>query len=132
MMTIAGLSQVVGPKVSLTFAVLGEPLWSTQYRLLAAGLVFAMALALGAVGLLSLVRRDRIQQGPTMRRLCRGLGLDTAQQRLLQQLAFKTGVRCPAALLISRGCFDTAHRRYRPQGVELQQLDRIRRRVFRN
>ncbi len=131
-MTIVGLIQVVGPKVGLTFAVLGEPLWSTQNRLLAAGLIFAMALALAAVGLLSLVRRDRIRQGPTMRRLCRALGLDTPQRRLLEQVADKTGVRCPAALLISRGCFDTAHRRYGPQGVELQQLNRIRRRVFRD
>jgi len=130
MMTIVGLIQVVGPKVELTFAVLGEPLWSPQNRLLAAGVVFAMALALGAVGLLSLIRRDHIRQGPTMRRLCRALGLDTPQRRLLEQLAVKTGVRCPAALLISRGCFDTAHRRYGPQGVELQQLNRIRRRVF--
>ncbi|MEE9129110.1 MAG: hypothetical protein V3T84_03765 [Phycisphaerales bacterium] len=132
MMTIVSLIQVAGGKVGLTFAGLGEPLWSTQNRLLAAGLVFAMALALGAVGLLSLARRDRIRQGPTMRRLCRALGLDTAQRRLLEQLAVNTGVRCPAALLISRGCFDTAHRRYVPQGVELQQLNRIRRRVFRD
>ncbi len=130
MMTIVDLIQVAGPKDGLIFAVLGEPGWSTQNRLLAAGLVFAMALALAAVGLLSLARRDRIRQRPTMRRLCTVLGLDMAQRRLLEHLAVKTGVRCPAALLISRGCFDTAHRRYGPQGVELQQLNRIRRRIF--
>lgn len=130
MMTIVGLIQVAGPKVGLTFAALSGPLWSTPDRLLGAGLVLAMALALAAVGLLSLTRRDRIRQGPTMRRVCRALGLDTPQRRLLEQLAFKTGVRCPAALLISRGCFDNAQKRYAPQGVELRQLNRIRRRVF--
>ena len=130
MMTIVSLIQVAGPKVGLTFAVLGGSLWSPQNRLLAAGLVFAMALALAAVAVLSLVRRDRIRQGPTMRRLCRTLGLDTPQRRLLEHMAGKTGVRCPPTLLISRGCFDTAHRRYGPQGVELQQLNRIRRRVY--
>lgn len=130
MMNIVGLIQVAGPKVGLTFAVLGGPLWLTQNRLLAAGLVLAMVLALAAVGLLSLTRRDRIRQGPTMRRLCRALGLDTPQRRRLEHMAVKTGVRCPAALLISRGCFDIAQKRYDPQGVELRQLNRIRRRVF--
>ncbi len=132
MMTALSSIQFAALQLGMALRPLREPLWSGQGKFLVAGLVIAMALALVAVGVLSLVRRDHVRQGPTMRRLCRALGLDTPQRRLLEQLAGKTGVRCPAALLISRGCFDTAHRRYRPQGVELQQLNRIRLRVFRN
>lgn len=132
MMTALSSIQFAALQLGVVLHPLREPWWFGQGRFLVAGLVIAMALALLAVGVLSLVRRDHIRQGPTMRRLCRALGLDTPQRRLLEQLAVKTGVRCPAALLISRGCFDTAHRRYRPQGVALQQLHRIRRRIFRD
>ncbi|MCH7849712.1 MAG: hypothetical protein IIB53_15295 [Planctomycetes bacterium] len=130
MMTALSSIQFAALQLGMALRPLREPLWSGQGKFLVAGLVIAMALAVVAVGVLSLVRHDQVRQGPTMRRLCRALGLDTPQRRLLEQLAGKTDVRCPAALLISRGCFDTAHRRYRPQGVELQQLNRIRRRVF--
>lgn len=122
--------QLAALQLGMALRPLREPLWSGQGRFLVAGLVIAMALALVTVGVLSLVRRDHVRQGPTMRRLCRAVGLDTAQRRLLEQLAVKTGVRCPAALLISRGCFDTAHRCYKPQGIELQQLHSIRQRIF--
>ncbi len=132
MMNALSSIQFAALQLGMALRPLREPLWSGQGKFLVAGLVIAMALALLAVGVLSLLRRDRLRQGPTTRRLCRALGLDTPQRRLLEQLAVKTGVRCPAALLISRGCFDTAHRRYAPQGVELQQLNRIRRRVFRD
>ncbi len=132
MMTALSSIQFAALQLGMALRPLREPLWSGQGKFLVAGMVIAMALALVAVGVLSLVRQDQVRQGPTMRRLCRALGLDTPQRRLLEQLAGNTGVRCPAALLISRGCFDTAHRRYRPQGVELQQLNRIRQRVFRN
>ncbi len=130
MMTALSSIQFAALQLEVALRPLREPWWFGQGRFLVAGLVIAMALALLAVGVLSLVRRDHVRQGPTMRRLCRALGLDTLQRRLLEQLAVKTGVRCPAALLISRGSFDTAHRRYGAQGVELQQLNRIRRRVF--
>jgi len=130
MMTMFSSIQFAALQLAVQLHPLREPLWSGQGRFVVAGLVIAMALALVTVGGLSLLSRDRIRQGPTMRRLCRTLALDTPQRRLLEQLAGKTGVRCPAALLISRGCFDTAHRRYKPQGTELQHLNRIRRRVF--
>ena len=132
MMIALSSIQFAALQLGVTLHTLREPWWAGQGRFLVAGLVIAMAMGLVAIGVLSLVRRDHVRQGPTMRRLCRALGLDTPQRRLLEQLAGKTGVRCPAALLISRGCFDTAHRRYRPQGVELQQLHRIRRRIFRD
>ncbi len=132
MMTAFSSIQFAALQLGVQLHLLGEPFWSGQSRLLVAGLVIAMALGIVTVGVLSLVRRDHVRQGPTMRRLCRALDLDAPHRRLLENMAMKTGVRCPAALLISRGCFDTAHRRYRPQGVELQQLNRIRRRVFRD
>ncbi len=122
--------QLAAVQLGVQLHLLREPFWSGQNRLLVAGLVIAMAMALLAVGVLSLVRRDHVRQGPTMRRLCRALGLDTPQRRLLEQLAGKTGVRCPAALLISRGCFDTAQRRYGPEPAEAQQLQSIRQRIF--
>ncbi len=130
MMTMFSSIQFAALQFAVQLHPLREPFWSGQSRLLVAGLVIAMALGIVTVGVLSLVRRDHVRQGPTMRRLCRALDLDALHRRLLENMAMKTGVRCPAALLISRGCFDTAHRRYRPQGVELQQLNRIRRRIF--
>ncbi len=132
MMTMFSSIQFAALQLGVQLHPLREPFWSGQSRFLVAGLVIAMAMALVAIGVLSLVRRDHVRQGPTMRRLCRALDLDAPHRRLLENMAMKTGVRCPAALLISRGCFDTAHRRYRPQGVELQQLHRIRRRIFRD
>ena len=132
MMTMFSSIQFAALQFGVQLRPLREPFWFGQNRLLVAGLVIAMALGLVTVGVLSLVRRDHVRQGPTMRRLCRALALGAPQRRLLENMAMKTGVRCPAALLISRGCFDTAHRRYRPHGVELQQLNRIRRRVFRD
>ncbi len=130
MMIALSSIQFAALQLGVTLHPLREPWWFGQGRFLVAGLVIAMAMALVAVGVLSLVRRDHVRQGPTMRRLGRALGLDAPQRRLLEQLAVKTGVRCPAALLISRGCFDTAHRRYKPQGVELQQLQSVRQRIF--
>ncbi|MCH8315827.1 MAG: hypothetical protein IIA64_07625 [Planctomycetes bacterium] len=130
MMIALSSIQVAALQLGMALRPLREPLWSGQGRFLVAGLVIAMAVALVTVGVLSLVRRDHVRQGPTMRRLCRALGLDTPHRRLLENMAMKTGVRCPAALLISRGCFDTAHRRYKPQGVEAQQLQSVRQRIF--
>ena len=122
--------QLAALQLGMALRPLREPLWSGQGRFLVAGLVIAMAVALVTVGVLSLVRRDHVRQGPTLRRLCRALELDAPHRRLLENMAMKTGVRCPAALLISRGCFDTAHRCYKPQGIELQQLHSIRQRIF--
>ncbi len=130
MMTALSSIQSAALQLAVQLHPLREPFWSGQNKILVAGLVIAMALALLAVGVLSLVRRDHIRQGPTMRRLCRALSLDAPQRRLLQNMATRTGVHCPATLLISRGCFDTAHRRYKPQPTEAQQLQSVRKRIF--
>ena len=114
----------------MTAALVGQPFWSHQMQLLAGGFALAMVLGVAAAALLNLARRDRRAQGPTTRRLCRALGLDTPQRRLLDNVARRAGIRSAAGLLISRGCFDIAQKRYAPQGVELRQLQRIRRRVF--
>ena len=93
MMTAFNSIQLAALQLGMGLRPLREPLWSGQGRFVVAGLVIAMALALLAVGVLSLVRRDHVRQGPTMRRLGRALGLDAPQRRLLEQLAVKTGVR---------------------------------------
>lgn len=129
MMTLSSI-QVAALQLGVQLHPLRLPFWSGQNRFLVVGLIIAMALALLAVGILSLVRRDHVHQGPTMRRLCRALNLDAPQRRLLQHMAMKTGVCCPATLLISRGCFDTARRRYKPQLAEAQQLRSVRKRLF--
>ena len=130
MMTMFSSIQFAALQLGVVLRPLREPLWSGQGKFLVAGLVIAMALGLVTVGVLSLVRRDHVRQGPTMRRLCRALALGAPQRRLLENMATKTGVRCPASLLISSGCFDTAHRRYKPQGIEAQQLQSVRQRIF--
>ena len=130
MMIAISSIQFAAIQLGVTLHPLREPFWSGHNRLLVVGLVIAMALAFVTVGALSLVQRDHIRQGSTMRRLCRALALDVPQRRLLQNMATRTGVCCPASLLISRGCFDTARRRYKPQAVEAQQLRSVRQRIF--
>ena len=130
MMTALSSIQFAAIQLAVQLHPLREPFWSGQNKLLIAGLIIAMALSLLAVGVLSLLRHDRVRQGPTMRRLCRALAIDAPQRRLLQNMATKTGVHCPATLLISRGCFDTARRRYKPQPTEAQQLQSVRQRIF--
>ncbi len=129
-MTLLNMIQSSSRPSELTVALVGQPFWSQQMQLLAGGFVLAMVLGVAAASLLSLARRDRRAQGSTTRRLCRALGLDAPQRRLLENVARIAGIRSAAGLLISRGCFDIAQKRYAPQGVELRQLKRIRRRVF--
>ncbi len=130
MMTAFSSIQLAALQFGVNLHQLRLPFWSGQNRLLVAGLVLAMAMSLLAVGVLSLLRRDYARQGPTMRRLCRALRIESPHRRLLESMAMKTGVRCPATLLVSSGCFDTARRRYKPQGIEAQQLRYVRQRIF--
>lgn len=78
--------------------------------MLAAALVLA-GLCLAAWGAGDLVRRDRRSRGPTHRLLCRELGISAKQWRALRTLARDAGMSEPAALLVSRGAFDSACRR---------------------
>ena len=130
MMIALSSIQVAAIQLAVQLHPLREPFWSGHNRFLVVGLVTAMALASLTVGVLSLVSRDRARKGSTMRRLCRALALDAPQRRLLQNIASRTGVQCPATLLISSGCFDTARRRYNPQPAAAQQLRSVRKRIF--
>jgi hypothetical protein len=91
------------------------------------GLMIAVAMSMGAVALLSLGRRDRAQLGPTMRRLCRALGVARRDRRLIRDLARRAGAP-GAALLVSRGCFDRAA--VEAATPEHARLAALRRRLF--
>lgn len=96
-------------------------------NLAAGGLMIAVAVALGAVALLSLGRRDRAQLGPTMRRLFRALRVARIDRRLIRDLARRAGAP-GAALLVSRGCFDRAA--VEPAAPDQARLAALRRRLF--
>ena len=78
----------------------------------------------------NLIRRTRGRGGLTYRRLCRGLGLDGPQRRLVAQVARAAGIDPAASLLISRGCFDRALHRCLGHRRPDRRLVAIRHRVF--
>ncbi len=91
-------------------------------------IVVGGALATGVVW--SLIRRKRGGGGFTYRRLCRGLGLDGSQRRMVAQVARAAGIDHAASLLISRGSFDRAVRRCLGDRGPDRRLVVIRRIVF--
>ena len=92
------------------------------------GLAFvAGATVLALTAAASLVMRDRARLGPTNRRICRALRVRRGDRILLSRVAPR---RLPAAVLISRGCFDAAVGRYDPGPDEARRLAALRRRVF--
>ena len=108
-------------------AVVGEFSLSPQRMLIGLALI-CPALALAASAIVSLVRRDRAQLGPTTRRLCREVGVGVSERRLLDHLARGLGVPSGASLLVSRGCFDAAVAR--AGAGQRRRLAAVRRRVF--
>jgi hypothetical protein len=103
--------------------LLGRPL-------LVGGLLIAMALAVAALALASLVRRDRAAHGPSARRLCRALGLSKTEARLLGRVARASRAPGAGSLLVSRGCFDDAVGSYAAGAESARRLEVIRRKVF--
>jgi hypothetical protein len=99
-------------------------------RLVIAGLLVAMALALAVLAARSLIGRDRARGGPTCRRLCRALGVRVAQRRRLERVARRAGVPSAASLLMSRGCYDAAVARYAAGPADADELAAVRRQVF--
>ncbi len=91
-------------------------------------IVVGGALATGVVW--NLIRRTRGGGGGTYRRLCRGLGLDGPQGRMVAQVARSAGIDHAASLLISRGCFDRAVQRCMGHRGPDRRLVAIRQRVF--
>ena len=75
-----------------------------------------------------LLRRDRAAGGPVVRTLAAGLGVAFADRRLLTRVARCAGFTSAAPLLVSRGCYEEAARRW---GGDAARLDAIRRHVFR-
>lgn len=113
----------------------GAPaMWEDGLSGVSSGMLAAVLLVLG-VGLLAWVvssmrSQDRLRRGPAYRRLSRTLGLGRADRRLLWHMAREAGSPCPAALLISSGCFDHAARRYISRRGRSRRLTEIRRLVF--
>ena len=89
--------------------------------------VGASALAWAIVAAL---RRDRARHGPAVRRLATGLWISAARRRLLHRVARAAGLSGPGSLLISRGCFDRAAKRYPARPGERERLHAIRRALF--
>lgn len=89
-------------------------------RVLADPMLWGMAAAAVGAAILAAVvivrrRRDLAVHGPTWRRLAQRLRLSSEQRHLLRTLARHVGQTNPAALVISRGCFDRAVQRSYPR-----------------
>ncbi len=95
--------------------------------LLAAIVIAAAAVAAAVV---AVFRRDRRRHGPTVRRLCRGLGLRLDQRRLLARVARAGDQPHAGGVLLSRGCFDAAARRYAARLGPEPRLADLRSRIF--
>ncbi len=95
------------------------------------------ALILGGAGAMltsavaySLLSRDRSRHGAAFREICRAFSLERRHRRALLAAAETLDDPSPAALLVSRGCFETALRRLRPDREMRALLDDVGARVF--
>ena len=96
-------------------------------RIMLGSAIMILAATLATAAIASLVRRDRARLGPATRRLCHAVSVGRSDRRLLGSLSDTVGVPC-AALLVSRGCFDTAAAH--ASASEARRLVAIRKRVF--
>ncbi len=94
------------------------------------GVLVVLGVLLGAWVVMRMRSRDRLRQGPAYRRLGRALGLGRRDRRLVWHVAREARLRCPAALLVSSGCFDHAARRSLLRRGRSQRLAAIRQLVF--
>ena len=96
------------------------------------GIALVAAGSAGAVAAgLSLMRRDPARRDTAdAGRLGAALGLRRRQRHLVVALARSADMPTPAALLISRGCFDHAMRCYVAAHGRARQVAAIRDRVF--
>lgn len=80
--------------------------------------------------------RERLRQPQRLawRGMSQALGLNWSERRLLAQVARQRGLHPTAALLISRGAFESAVTAYLAQGAAPErskaQLQRLRKRIF--
>jgi hypothetical protein len=103
--------------------------WLTAGRL-ASLLLIAVAIAGMTAAVLSLLHRDAERQGPVVRALARQFGLNPEERRVVLRVAARAHVHAPAALLVSRGCFDAAIARAGVAGPDADCMRRVRRRLF--
>ena len=102
----------------------------------ASGVPWLMLLTSGAVAAVAAAvviiqrGRDRRRFGPETRAALRGLGLSSAEHRLLGRVAQLAGLRHPLSLVVSRGCFETACHRYVARFGDADRLRRIGHRMF--
>ena len=109
-----------------------EPDGAVSSRLGLAILLVAIVIAAAALAgaVVAVFRRDRRRHGPAVRRLCRGLGLRLDQRRLLQRVARAADQPHVGGVLLSRGCFDAAARRYTARRGREPRLADLRSRIF--
>jgi len=81
---------------------------------------------------LAAVKRDRALQGPAFRAMTRAAGLNSAQQRLLIEMARIASVPVPATLLVSAGYFDHTVRTLGEHSLDRGQIQLIRDELFRS
>ena len=67
--------------------------------------------------------------GGARRRLERGLGLSLRDRRLLQRLGQAIELEDRTALILGRGCFEEAVRRFEPSEDQLARIESIRQRI---
>ncbi|MHC4447059.1 MAG: hypothetical protein ACYSXF_04650 [Planctomycetota bacterium] len=101
-----------------------------EARAMLAGTLIIVGGALATAVVWNLIWRKRGGCGLTYRRLCRSLGLDGPQRRLVAQIARAAGIDHASSLLVSRGCFDLAVRRCIGGRRPDRRLAAIRQRVF--
>ena len=101
--------------------------WSGPF--LGTGLVL-----LGIIGVLVGLRgrtcRSAARGHGGRRRLESALGLGFRDRRLLQRLAVGSGIEDRTSLLLGRGCFEEAVRRFDPEERHWHRVDRLRNLIF--
>jgi hypothetical protein len=98
------------------------------------GVIVLILLPVAAALVVRLRRMWRQPEHVAWRGMSRALGLNWSEQRLLSQVARQRGLQPAAALLISRGAFESAVTTYLSHGGvperSKQQIQRLRRRIF--
>ncbi len=101
------------------------------------GMNLTLGVVLGIVGsaligwsLSSLIRYDRVQYRATYRRVCRSLGINGKERRVLNLVARQAELPSPVSMLMSRGCFDFALSSGSLTSQDASMLDSLRTRLF--
>lgn len=116
--------------VSAPHAVIANAPWLSTGAMLPWLLVLAAVVA-STLAAWSLARRGTHGASSghlgSYRRIARGIGLTGGQRRVLRRLARHAGLDAPAALLVSRGCFEHA---VEVASSPTTEVDALRRTIF--